>query len=451
MLEMLNMILMRQTFFKAFGNLFCAEAMCPRRQKKPARFIFLRVLALLALGSLACLYDDLLVFRLSLGTAVQPFICIATSLVYLILVRGMPPRQAVYCAAWANMSMEMGCQLFLILERSVIALLPTGVRIWVKLAGELVTIAWMYLLMRWASARWLRREGQYQSGGQTLLAVGMTMALFLVTTNYQFIFWLLGYEPEKQNSMIEAFRLVSGIMCLTMLSLQNSLERRRSTQQELDMMQQTFRCQQEQFRLSKENIDIINRKCHDLKHQIAALKTIRDQAEIDRQVAEMEQAVMIYDSVVRTGNPVLDVVLTEKSLYCEAHRINLTCLVDGQALAFVDTVDIYTLFGNALDNAIECVMRQRDKLKRVIQLASYVEKDMLLIRFRNYCDEMPEMVDGMPVTVKPDRQYHGFGLKSIRYTAEKYGGGISIQTGTNTFTLQILLPLRPETADQTQK
>lgn len=444
---MLEMLLMRQTFFKAFGNLCCAEAMCPRRKEKPARLLF-RVLAFLVLGGLACVCDDLLVFRMGLGTAVQPFICIAISLIYLILVRRMPPRQALYCTAWVNMSMEMGCQLFLILERSVIILLPPVVRPYVKLAGELATMALMFGLMRWASAKWLRREGQYQSSWQALLGVAMAMALFLVTTNYQFIFWLLSYEPQHQSAMIEAFRLVSGVMCLTMLSLQNSLERRRNTQQELEMMQQTFRRQQEQFRLSKENIDIINRKCHDLKHQIAALKTIRDQDEIDRQVEEMEQAVMIYDSVVRTGNPVLDVVLTEKSLYCEAHRINLTCLVDGQALAFVDTVDLYTLFGNALDNAIESVMRQQDKQKRVIQLASYVEKDMLLIRFRNYCDELPEMVDGMPVTIKPDRQYHGFGLKSIRYTAEKYGGGISIQTGTNTFTLQILLPLQPKDTNQ---
>lgn len=56
---------------------------------------------------------------------------------------------------------------------------------------------------------------------------------------------------------------------------------------------------------------------------MAALRTIQDKAEIDRQAAQMESAVMIYDSVIRTGTPVLDVVLTEKSLYCDAHQINM--------------------------------------------------------------------------------------------------------------------------------
>ena len=54
------------------------------------------------------------------------------------------------------------------------------------------------------------------------------------------------------------------------------------------------------------------------------------------------------------------------------------------------------------------------------------------------------LVDGLPVTTKEDSDYHGFGLKSIRHTAEKYGGGISVQTGSNFFSLQVLLPVRQE-------
>ncbi len=159
---------------------------------------------------------------------------------------------------------------------------------------------------------------------------------------------------------------------VVLLSLQNDMERVQEAQKELELLNQMWHRQQEQYKLSKENIDIINRKCHDLKHQMAALRAIRDKSEIDRQVSEMENAVMIYDSVIHTGNTALDVVLTEKGLLCEAKQINMTCMVDGKLLNFVDTVDLYTMFGNALDNAIESVIQQQDQQKRVIQVASRV-------------------------------------------------------------------------------
>ncbi len=438
---MFSEMLARQIPIKALGILTCAEAMYPRKKEK----IWQRLLywvAVVAFGAVGCFLDDLLVFKSGLGTMVQPFICILVALAYLLLIRKMEWKQAIFSMVWSLIAMELTAQMFWIFERTVLSGVTGAYRQYVKFAVSLCFITPVYFFLRFAGEKWLRVDGEYRVNGQILLYVLMIMVIFLVLSNYQFIFWLLSYEPSHQSAMIEAFRLASGFMCIALLTLQNLMEKKRHTDQELEIVQRMCYRQREQFQMSKENIEIINRKCHDLKHQIAALKTIRDPAEIDRQVEEMEQAVMIYDSMVHTGNAVLDVVLTEKSLYCEAHKINLTCLVDGKALAFVEAVDLYTLFGNALDNAIESVMRQQDKQKRIIQVASYEEKGMLLVRFRNYCDQIPEMIDGVPVTLKGDKEYHGFGLKSIRYTAEKYGGGMSIQTGPNFFTLQILIPLR---------
>ncbi len=440
---MLSDLLSRQIPIKALGILGLAGGMCPRKET-PIWKQLLRWLALALLGAGGCLLDDWLVYRSGWGTTVQPFICIAITFVYLAVVRRMEWKQAVYCTVWSLITMEMTTQVFWIFERTVLFQIAHQYRGFVKFALSICFITPVYFFLRFAGEKWLRMDGKYRVNGQILLYVLIVLAVFLVTTNYRFIFWLLSYEPSRQSAMIEAFRLASGFMCLALLTLQNLMEKKHHTDQELEVVRRMCYRQQEQFQMSKENIEIINRKCHDMKHQIAALRTIRDPEQIDRQVEEMEQAVMIYDSMVRTGNSVLDVVLTEKSLYCEAHKINLTCLVDGKMLAFVDTVDLYTMFGNALDNAIESVMRQKDKQKRVIQVASYEEKGMLLIRFRNYCDQIPEMIDGVPVTLKQDKEYHGFGLKSIRYTAEKYGGGMSIQTGPNFFTLQILIPIHQE-------
>ena len=67
----------------------------------------------------------------------------------------------------------------------------------------------------------------------------------------------------------------------------------------------------------------------------------------------MEQEIRSYEAQNKTGNEVLDTILTSKSLYCQQHGITLTCVADGAALDFMDTMDLCSLFGNALDNAIE--------------------------------------------------------------------------------------------------
>lgn len=122
-----------------------------------------------------------------------------------------------------------------------------------------------------------------------------------------------------------------------------------------------------QYQMSRENIEAINIKCHDLKHQIRALAS-GDATVSSRVLDEISREVDVYDSVVKSSNDALDTILTEKSLYCEKHGITLSCIADGAALDFVEPTDLYSFFGNALDNAIEAVVRMADPERRSIGL-----------------------------------------------------------------------------------
>lgn len=161
-------------------------------------------------------------------------------------------------------------------------------------------------------------------------------------------------------------------------------------------------------------------------------------------VDQIEKAIEIYDTSMKTGNEVLDTLLTERTLYCDAHDINLTCVADGHQMAFMDSTDIYSILGNALDNAIEHVEHIEDKDKRLLAIMIWSRANLLLIQVENYCEQIPEMRDGLPVTTKPNADYHGFGLKSIRYTAEKYGGAMSVQLENNLFIMRVTIPIRQE-------
>ncbi|OUO31018.1 hypothetical protein B5F86_02650 [Lachnoclostridium sp. An298] len=146
-----------------------------------------------------------------------------------------------------------------------------------------------------------------------------------------------------------------------------------------------------------------------------------------------------YSSSAEIYQAILDYV--EEYIESDSGLTVLLYMADGTQLGFVGNVDLYTMFGNALDNAVESVVKQEDVQKRVIQVSVFHKKNLQMIRVRNYCDEKPVFSDGLPVSTKKDRRYHGYGLKSIRYTAEKYGGGIVCQAADNYFVLQILLPI----------
>ena len=86
----------------------------------------------------------------------------------------------------------------------------------------------------------------------------------------------------------------------------------------------------EHYRIAKENIDIINRKCHDLKHQIAALRDMCTKEEREKYIEEIQDSIQIYEAMVKTGNDVLDTILTEKSLACKENDIVVSCVADGK-------------------------------------------------------------------------------------------------------------------------
>ncbi len=198
--------------------------------------------------------------------------------------------------------------------------------------------------------------------------------------------------------------------------------------------------QRRQYELSASTIEAINVRCHDIKHQIRAMGA--GQAAGADFMANLDQLVSIYDTGIDTSNKALDVILTEKSLLAQAKNIQLTCPVDGRLLSFMAEQDIYSLFGNALDNAIEACEKVADPARRLIDASTREAGRMVCIQFRNcYDGAAPVETDGGFVTSKTDGGLHGYGTKSLRMIAERYGGACSFDPADGIFRVSVLLPL----------
>lgn len=152
----------------------------------------------------------------------------------------------------------------------------------------------------------------------------------------------------------------------------------------------------------------------------------------------MKDALAIYGNIYQTGNDALDLVLMEKSLLCNEYNIKLSYMVDGSVLDFLSATDVYALFGNLLDNAIESVMKEVDEEKRIISISVSRRNQGSHIHMQNYCAEHIAFEDGLPLATKPDKAYHGFGVRSIKYIAQKYKGILLMRAENNRFLVDIL-------------
>lgn len=244
---------------------------------------------------------------------------------------------------------------------------------------------------------------------------------------------------EGESRMLSMVTKVLFIACsLMVLMACGGIFSQSERDHQVSMLRQLWRQDKIQFESIKANMDVINMKCHNLKH-------ILDKIEgklTEEEAVSLREAIEFYDSNIRTGNEVLDVVLCEKAMTCQKNGIAFSCMADGTRLGFLSPVQLYSFFGNIIDNAMEAVKRFPEQDNKIISLTCRVVGDFIEIEESNYFVGELTLADGLPVTWKEDRSRHGYGLKSIKYIAEQYGGTIDIKLVDNMFFLTVLFPLK---------
>jgi len=239
-----------------------------------------------------------------------------------------------------------------------------------------------------------------------------------------------------------------------MLMLMTEMGRRNemAAKNDNDAINMLFQKQYEQYKLAIDNSEALRKEMHDMKHYVMALKNEDDPAKRAEVLDDMEQAIAIQESFMNTGNRVLDVILTTKSLQCQKKNITLNAMIDGDILAGIHVKDICSLFGNVIDNAIEATQMIEEKEKRLITLSVRSRNKFIIIECENYSDPTSVRLkknqrrifgsDDLPKTTKRDNVKHGYGLKSIAQVAEKYGGAMNCSYEDGWFKVKVLLANR---------
>ena len=351
---------------------------------------------------------------------------VAMQYLYLWLTRTISLLEAGYVCARAFVLAELAASV----EWQLHCALWPARGPWEPLSLLLLALVYgtLFGIMCYLQHRRPQPAGHLQIGGSAALtAVMLALTAFAVSN--------LGFLPGSEiNMSIFSIRTLVDFSGVLILSVQHEQLQENALHSELAAMDEVLHRQYEQYKRSKEGINLINRRYHELKVQLARIREEQDQTKQNAAIAAMEQNIRQYEAENKTGNPVLDTLLTAKTMECQQENITITSVADGRMLGFLTIRELCTIVGVALDNAIAAVRAEPDPEKRLIKVAVYSQGGFAMLRFEHYTEAAPALdADGLP--------QQGSDLKSVRTTVGQHGGSMTMHWENNWCTLRILFPL----------
>ncbi len=406
--------------------------MVMKRKVKNEDFVLVTILSLIVQSMFLVLTKGLPVFFWI------PCMLIAVGLMYAYMAFTCDDSRNVigyYCARaflLAELAASLEWQLACFFKRKTDSL-------WIQI---LILVGVYLLVFTWAHYMEVgitRGVFQLEINNRELWAAVLIAILVFAFSNLSFVF---SNTPFSGGLAADIFyiRTLVDIAGIMILYVYQSRICELLAEKELRNIHSMLKAQYDKYRNYQSTFEVINMKYHDLKHQIAGLRAEMSDDERRKWIDSLEQELESYSPELETGNSVLDTLIAGKMMNCRANNIKITCVADGDILDFMHVADICTIFGNALDNAIESVALIDDPEKRLIHLSLSQKKNFVLIQINNYCENTITLKNGYPVTTKADKGNHGFGLKSIRYTVEKYHGTLNFDLNDNWFELKMLIP-----------
>lgn len=300
----------------------------------------------------------------------------------------------------------------------------------------LIAFCSVYGLFFFGVRKILRRYAQIRIDNKRMLGVA-AISLFLEIFLGIVLYYMQTAHADYRYLLITEFYHFIG--CILVLALESTLLYNKTLSLELARSAQMLHEQSKQFETSKHTIDLINMKSHDLKNQIHKIAKNNESIE-QKEIDQINKVIDDYDSLLHTGNEALDVILTEKTLSSKHNHIQLTCMCDIGAVDMLAKNEIYSLFGNALDNAIEATKNVRDENNRIISINIKKEQTLTLIHIQNSYETEPRIVEGKLQTLKTDSVNHGIGMRSMTHIVQIHHGFINYTTKDGIFHLSIMLP-----------
>ena len=258
---------------------------------------------------------------------------------------------------------------------------------------------------------------------------------FIVTILYAYNYMNLGKSTEVIVHVSAS--ILAGIFFAIFLYSKNALylrEQEEKNKIQIAQLQQQFAYYQEKLK-DEEKVRSVY---HDMKNHLLVLQRQINSPETAEMVEKIQSQVAVYENYEHTGNDILDIILKEKLEKAREKHITLSVAADLNGVDFIEPLDISTIFGNGLDNAIEASEKLPEEQRAILVKAGKMQ-NFFSVLIENNC--LQDSGNTKCRTTKSDDFLHGFGISNMRKAAEKYGGQLTAKCENGRFILKILLPI----------
>lgn len=199
--------------------------------------------------------------------------------------------------------------------------------------------------------------------------------------------------------------------------------------------------QERQLRREEENYQKMCQLRHDIKRYFVTYLELLRNGEYELVQQEMEQMMGTKLAAERfryTRNRILNAIVNEKAQCCEVAGIPFKAEINVDE--GIETMDIGILVSNLLDNAIEAEKREPEDV-RSIRLRIWIEEEMIQVIVENYITN--SVLHGNPElkTTKPEKEFHGIGLKSVKEYIKEQRGEMEIVEEERKFIVHMCVPV----------
>lgn len=206
----------------------------------------------------------------------------------------------------------------------------------------------------------------------------------------------------------------------------------------LAMMEQQGQMQFEYYQMEKEKYEKSISILHDVSKHIRSIETLYHAGQTEEALAytrEIDGILKPLLPIQYSDNPIFDILLMDQKHNAEKQGISFKFEFKGIELGFMEPIDVTTLFGNLLENAITACSKCTNERYILLEIES--RYDMLAIRVKNTVEHEVQLIDGNPV--HPGGNTTGIGTLNVIHCVEKYEGSILYKNEEGSFICDILL------------
>lgn len=269
--------------------------------------------------------------------------------------------------------------------------------------------------------------------------------LFLNVSVIVMVIWMYGnitIQNENVNNSLVVLTLCVSFIAIITIALTNKIIKDMSEKHKNDLELQQMKMEHAYFSDVNSVLEEIRILRHDMRGELAIIHAYNEldqrdniRIHIEKKLHEMDIQLMPQIDKDNIITSFLNFKLKEAS--SQNIEVDVQSGMTEENEIYIDKEDICRVLNNIINNAIEACNECKECDEKYIKLDIDMIGRSIIIKSENPYSGQLKKEGKKILTIKKDKTRHGYGLKSIKSIAEKYGGFMKLSYDDKIFTIEV--------------